>query len=400
MRAQKGPKGRIAILTGGGDVPGLNPAIRAITYRAIREGFDVVGIRRGWAGLIEVKRDQEADNSHAVMPLTKDLVESFARTGGTFLHSSRTRPSAVPGKDVPDIMKNRYSGEVNDLTSEVIANLEFLDVDYLVPIGGDDTLSYGVELERNGVPVVAVPKTMDNDVPGTDYCIGFSTCVSRTINLANQMRTSAQSHERVMVVEVFGRYAGYTSLLPTLAGAAHRCLIPESPADIEKVTEIILEDRANNPQRSATVLVSEGATLAGGEMSILGGEKDMFGHAKLGGIGQQVSALIKQLSPKYNDGRKVDMIAMNLGYLVRSGDPDSLDSIVPLVFGNLAVDHILRGDTGRMVALRNGRYDSVPIDTVVAYKKVVDVERFYDAERYRPTYDAFELQPMFVVGAS
>ena len=396
----KGKKGRIGILTGGGDVPGLNPAIRAVTVRAIREGFEVVGIRRGWAGLVDIVRDAKADNSACVMRLDKDIVNHYARTGGTFLHSSRTRPSAVPRKDVPAHLRDTYKAEKNDLTDEVVANLEFLGIDHLIPIGGDDTLSYGVELGRRGVPLVAIPKTMDNDVPGTDYCIGFGTCVTRTINVVNQLKTSAASHERMMVVEVFGRYAGFTALLPTIAGAANRCVIPEWKFDIDLLSEILVEDRNQHPDKYSVCLVSEGAMLEGGEMLFKGAEKDQYGHAKLGGIGAQVSALVKERAPKHNDGRKIDMISMDLGYTVRSGDPDALDSIVPMAFRNLAVDLLLRGDDGRMVALRNGRYDSVPIDTVVAYKKVVDVEKFYDTERYRPTYASFELQPMLVLGAA
>ena len=397
---KKGKNGRIGILTGGGDVPGLNPAIRAVTFRAIREGYDVVGIRRGWAGLVDVVRDADADNSHCVMPLDKDIVNHYARTGGTFLHSSRTRPSAVPKKDVPAHLRGTYDDEKNDLSDEVVANLEFLGIDYLIPIGGDDTLSYGVELGRRGVPLVAIPKTMDNDVPGTDYCIGFGTCITRTVNIVNQLRTSAASHERIMIVEVFGRYAGFTALLPTIAGAAHRCVIPEWKFDIDRLTEILVEDRNQHPDKYSVCLVSEGAAMEGGDMLFKGSETDQYGHAKLGGIGDQVSALVKERAPAYNDGRKIDMISMDLGYMVRSGDPDMLDSIVPMAFGNLAIDLLQRGDVGRMVALRNGRYDSVPIDTVVAYKKVVDVEKFYDTERYRPTYASFELQPMLVLGAA
>jgi ATP-dependent phosphofructokinase / diphosphate-dependent phosphofructokinase len=397
---EKGKRGRIGILTGGGDVPGLNPAIRAVTVRAVRDGFDVVGLRRGWAGLIEVVRDEQADNQSCCIHLTKEMVNHYARTGGTFLHSSRTRPSAVPLKDVPAHLRDRYTDEKNDLTEEVLANLEFLGIDYLVPIGGDDTLSYGVELGHKGVPLVAIPKTMDNDVPGTDYCIGFSTCVTRTINLTNQMKTSAASHERIMIVEVFGRYAGFTSLLPTIAGAANRCMIPEWEADVEKLTEILVEDRDQHPDKYSVCLVSEGATIKGEEMMFKGSETDQYGHAKLGGIGDRVAALVKQFAPRFNEGRKIDMISMDLGYNVRSGDPDAIDSIVPMAYGNLALDLIERGDFGRMVSLRNGRYDSVPIDTVVAYKKLVDVPRFYDTERYRPTYASFELAPMLVLGAA
>ncbi len=394
----KGKKGRIGILTGGGDIPGLNQAIRAVTLRALREGFDVVGVRRGWAGLVELVRDEGADNTACWLPLSEALVNRHVYVGGTFLHSSRTRPSAVPANDVPEHLRHKYTAEKNDLTPEVLANLEYLGIDYLVPMGGDDTLSYGVELGRHGFPVVAVPKTMDNDVPGTDYCMGFSTCVTRTIEYAQQVRTSAASHERIVVLEVFGRYAGFTALLPTLAGAAHRCLIPEHKFDMERVAELLVNDRNAHPDKLAVCLVSEGAMPEGGEMVFMGGEKDQYGHAKLGGIGQNVSAMIKELSPQFNGGRKIDMISMNLGYLVRSGAPDAIDSIVPVAYGNLAVDLLLRGETGRMVALKDGHYDSVPIDTVVAFKKLVDVDKFYDTDLCRPKFDAFEHQPMLVFG--
>jgi 6-phosphofructokinase len=397
---RKGEKGRIGILTGGGDVPGLNPAIRAVTVRALSEGYEVVGIRRGWAGLVHLVREDGADNSEWALPLTRELVEREAYTGGTFLHSSRTRPSAVPLKEVPARARDRYSAERNDLTPEVLANLEYLGIDALVPIGGDDTLSYGVELGRAGFPVVALPKTMDNDVPGTDYCMGFGTCVSRTIQLARQLTSSAASHERIVVLEVFGRYAGFTALLPTFAGAAQRCVIPEQPFSIERLAELVVADRNANPDRLAVCLVSEGAAPEGGEMSFTGGEKDQYGHAKLGGIGDQVSRAVRELSPRFNGGRVIDMISMNLGYLVRSGAPDAIDCIVPTAYGNLAVDLLLRGETGRMVALRDGRYGSVPIDEVVATKKVVDVERYYDRERYRPRYTALELSPMLVLGGA
>jgi len=396
----KGKKGTIGILTGGGDIPGLNPAIRAVTLRALREGFDVIGIRRGWAGLVEIVRDADADNGACWLSLSEDLVERYGYSGGTFLHSSRTRPSAVPAKDVPAHLQGTYAAEKNDLTPEVLANLEFLGIDYLVPMGGDDTLSYGVELGRHGFPVVAVPKTMDNDVPGTDYCMGFSTCVSRTIALAHQVTSSAASHERIVVLEVFGRYAGFTALLPTLAGAADRCVIPEWKFDLERLAELLVADRNACPDKYAVCLVSEGAMPEGGEMVFQGGETDQYGHAKLGGIGDRVSAKIKELSPRFNDGRKIDMISMNLGYLVRSGAPDAVDAIVPTVYGNLAVDLILRGETGRMVALTDGKYGSVPIGDVVATKKLVDVARCYDTERYRPKYDGLAGLPMMVLGGA
>jgi 6-phosphofructokinase 1 len=396
----KGKRGTIVILTGGGDIPGLNPAIRAVTLRALREGFEVIGLRRGWAGLVDIVREDGADNGGCWLPLTEDLVEQYGYVGGTFLHSSRTRPSAVPAGDVPGHLKGRYSAEKNDLTNEVLENLRFLGVDYLVPMGGDDTLSYGVELGRRGFPVVALPKTMDNDVPGTDYCMGFSTCVTRTIQLARQVTSSAASHERIVVLEVFGRYAGFTALLPTLAGAADRCVIPEYRFDMERLAELLVADRNAHRDKYSVCLVSEGAMPEGGEMVFMGGEKDQYGHAKLGGIGANVSAKVKELSPRYNSGKKIDMISMNLGYLVRSGPPDAMDTIVPTVYGNMAVDLLLRGETGRMVALRDGRYDSVPIETVVASKKVVDVERSYDIDRYRPRYDGLAGLPMLALGAA
>ncbi len=393
----KTKKGTIGILTGGGDVPGLNPAIRAITIRALREGFDVIGIRRGWAGLIDIIRDKKADNSANFQSLTKEIVNRAGRTGGTFLHTSRTRPSHVSKASVPEHLKSEYNEEKNDLTPEVIKNLEWLGIDYLIPIGGDDTLSYGVHMYQKGLKVVAIPKTMDNDVPGTDYCIGFSTCVTRTIAMANSLRTVGGSHERFMVLEVFGRYAGFTAMLPTMAGAANRCIIPEHPFDIEHLTEILVEDRNENPSKYSIALVSEGAVFKGGEMVFENVEKDAYGHAKLGGIGDMVSAKLKELSPKYNHGQKIDIINQKLGYLVRCGDPDAIDSIIPMAYGNMALDLLLNKMDGRLVVLKNGRYDNVPISIVTSKKKVVDVRKYYDTERLRPFYHSFEMQPMFIM---
>ncbi len=393
----KKKKGVIGILTGGGDVPGLNPAIRAVTLRAIRGGYDVIGIRRGWAGAIDMIRDRKADNSENFQLMTEELVNKIGRTGGTFLHTSRTRPSHVSQGNVPAHLKNTYTEKVNDLTPEVIKNLEFLGIDFLIPIGGDDTLSYGVRLHKEGVKVVAIPKTMDNDVPGTDYCIGFSTCITRTINLTNAMRTSAGSHERFLVVEVFGRYAGFTAMLPTMAGAANRCVIPEYKFNIDHLTELLCEDRRRNPSRYAVVLVSEGATFEGGDMIFQGKAKDAYGHAKLGGIGDQVAEKLKELSPRYNNGKPINIISQKLGYIVRAGDPDAIDSIVPMAYGNLAFELIQQGFCGRLVVLRKGRYEDVPIDVVSSSKKVVDVNKYYNTERYRPLYQSFELKPMFIM---
>jgi 6-phosphofructokinase 1 len=344
-------KGVIGILTGGGDVPGLNPAIRAVTFRALREGYEVIGIRRGWAGLVDVVREKDADNSNNFQLLTEEVVNRAGRTGGTFLHTSRTNPSKVKRDRLPPMLQERYTDNVNDLTEEVLKNIDFLGIDYLIPIGGDDTLSYGVRMYQEGVKVVAIPKTMDNDVPGTDYCIGFSTCVTRTIELANGLRTVGGSHERIVVLEVFGRYAGFTAMLPTMAGAAHRCVIPEYKFDIERLTELLMQDRSHNPSRYSVVLVSEGAMFEGGEMVFEDRSTDAYGHMKLGGIGDR----------------------------------------------NLALDLILKKVHGRLVVLKNGRYDNTPIDIVTSTKKTVNVDRFYNRERLRPKFESFEMTPLFIM---
>ena len=397
MANLKKSKGTIGILTGGGDVPGLNPAIRAVTIRAIREGFDVIGIRRGWKGLVDLVRDPKVDNSHAYIHLTEDIVNKAGRTGGTFLHTSRTNPTSMEKANVPRHLQDTYNQEINNLVPEVIKNLEFLGIDHLIPIGGDDTLSVAVELYRKGVKVIAIPKTMDNDVPGTDYCIGFSTCVTRTIQMVNNLRTTAGSHERFLVVEVFGRYAGFTAMLPTMAGAAHRCVIPEYQFDIERLTELLSYDRTKNPSRYSVVLVSEGAMFKGGEMVFENQQKDAFGHAKLGGIGDMVAAKLKELSPNYNGGKPINVVNQKLGYLVRGGDPDAIDAIVPMAYGNLALDLIMQKVDGRLVVLKNGRYDNIPIEFIAQNKKVVNVKKYYNIDRLRPFYKSFEMNPLFIM---
>ena len=394
---QQKNRGIIGILTGGGDVPGLNPAIRAVTIRALREGYKVIGIKRGWGGLIDIVRDPQYDNSGNFFELTEEIVNKAGRTGGTFLHTSRTRASHVPKANVPKHLQDKYSDDINDLTPEVLKNLEFMGIDYLIPIGGDDTLSYAVRLSKESVKVVAIPKTMDNDVPGTDYCIGFSTCITRTIALTHDLRTSAGSHERILVLEVFGRYAGFTAMLPTLAGAANRCVIPEYEFNIERLTELLCEDRFTKPSKYSVVLVSEGATFSGGNMIFQSEETDMFGHKKLGGIGNMISQQLKELTPQFNHGQVINTITQRLGYLVRCGDPDALDSIVPMAYGNLALDLINKGLHGRLVILRNGRYDNAPIEIVTSSKKIVDVPKFYNTERLRPQYNSFEFMPQMIL---
>jgi 6-phosphofructokinase 1 len=397
MASGSGKRGVVGILTGGGDVPGLNPAIRAVTIRATRENYEVIGLRRGWAGLIDIVRDKDHDNSDNFQHLTEDLVNRAGRTGGTFLHTSRTNPSRVRKDDVPAHLRETYSAERNDLTPDVLKNLDWLGINYLIPVGGDDTLSYAVRLFQEGVKVIAIPKTMDNDVPGTDYCIGFSTCVTRIIEMANRLRTSAGSHERLLVLEVFGRYAGFTAMLPTMAGAANRCVIPEYKFNIDRLTELLIHDRAKNPSKYSVVLVSEGAMFEGGDMIFERDAKDAFGHQKLGGIGNIVSERIKELSSRYNSGKPLEVMNQSLGYLVRCGDPDAIDSIVPMAYGNLALDLLLTNVHGRLVVLRNGRYDNMPIDVVVATKKLVNVKDQYNTERLRPRYKSFEMKPLFIM---
>jgi 6-phosphofructokinase 1 len=392
-------KGVIGVLTGGGDVPGLNPAIRSVTIRARRAGYEVIGLRRGWLGAISIIRDKKADNSENFQVLTEEIVNRAGRSGGTFLHTSRTNPPKVKKDSVPGHLRDTYDKDTNDLTPEVIKNLDWLGIDYLIPIGGDDTLSFAHRLDKEGIKVVGIPKTMDNDVPGTDYCIGFSTCVSRTIELSNRLRTSAGSHERILVMEVFGRYAGFTAILPTMAGAADRCVIPEFKFDMEHLTELLCQDRDRNSSNYSVVIVSEGAMFEGGEMIMSDRATDAFGHMKLGGIGDLVSAELKELSPKFNKGKPINIINQRLGYIVRGGDPDALDSIVPTIYGNIAIDLILQGHHGRLVVLRNGRYDNIPIEVVTSTKKTVDVDKYYNKERLRPRYTDLERQPLLVMAS-
>ena len=390
-------KGTIAILTGGGDVPGLNPAIRAATIRANRNGYRVVGLRNGWEGIMKIDRTKTLENQEYCQILTEQNVQKIARTGGTFLHTSRTKPSKVVKEKVPEALREKYNADENDLTDEIIKNLEYLGIEYLVPIGGDDTLSYGLRLHEAGVRCVGIPKTMDNDVPGTDYCIGFSTCVTRTIEFSHQLRTCAGSHERLLVIEVMGRYAGYTALVPAMAGASDRCVIPEFEFDIERLTELMVKDRRDNESNYSVVLVSEGAMFGGAEMIFSNQEIDAYGHKKLGGIGDMVCAELMARAPKYNKGETIHTINQRMSYMTRSGQPDAIDSIVPMVYGNLAMDLIMEGKSGRMVCLKNGRYDHVPFEVVTEYEKKIDVERFYDTERYRPFYHNCMGMPQFIM---
>lgn len=380
---------RIAILTGGGDVPGLNPAIKAIVNRAIDNGYDVLGIRRGWMGLLQYNPEQ-ADNRQWVIPLDKESVRRVDRTGGTFLHTSRTNPAKVKDKEMPDFLREsgKKYDEAQDLTPHILKNIEKLGIDYLIPIGGDDTLGYGARLASEGMPVIGIPKTMDNDVFGTDYCIGFSTAVTRSVEFIHALRTSAGSHERIAVIELFGRNSGETSLIAAYLAGVDRALISEVPFDIQKLARLIMEDKCNNPSNYAMLTVSEGATVIAGEV-VESGQADAFGHRKLGGIGQYVGDTLKELTGQ-------NIIYQQLSYLMRSGAPDSLDLMVAANYAQLAMGLVERGTSGRLVCLQNGVYGDVPIARVMQGKKRVNVAELYDAEVYRPRVHHVAGMPMFL----
>jgi ATP-dependent phosphofructokinase / diphosphate-dependent phosphofructokinase len=384
----------IGILTGGGDVPGLNPAIKALALGAIEMGYRVVGIRRGWAGLLHYNLDEPSTHDYYIRPLTREAVRTIDRTGGTFLHTSRTNPQKVAPSAVPDYLKNSKWGksikdsENVDYTEYVMKVIEHLGIDVLCPIGGDDTLSFGVRLHREGIPVVALPKTMDNDVFGTDYCIGFSTAVTRSVEFITNMRTSVGSHERIGIVELFGRNSGETSLISAYLSYVDRAVISEVPFNIQKMADFLLEDKRNNPSNYAIMTISEGGIMEGGDV-IETGEADAYGHRKLGGVGEIAAEQIKKLTGQ-------NVMYQQLGYLMRSGAPDSLDRMVAMSYGNLAVQLIRRNETGKMVALHGGKYTTVPVEMVLAGKKRVDVTSFYDIENYRPKIRDFMGVPMFL----
>ena len=380
---------RIGILTGGGDVPGLNPCIKAVVNRVAHDGHEVVGLRRGWAALLQHDPSDPASATEWFQELTPAIVRTIDRTGGTFLHTSRTNPSRVRPGDVPGHLAARADGDGPfDFTDHALRVVESLGIDVLIPIGGDDTLSYALRMHDEGVPVIAIPKTMDNDVHGTDYCIGFSTAVTRGVQFIHNLRTSTGSHERIAVVELFGRYSGETSLVTAYLAGVDRAVISEVPFDVDRLGELLVRDKRANPSNYAMVTLSEGATLAGGEM-VLSGEADAYGHRKLGGIGELTAALLKERTGE-------EMIVQEVGYLMRSGAPDSLDLMVATNYAVMAADLALEGASGRMVALRNGTYTAVPISATREGVKRVDVDELYDAEAYRPKVRHVAGKPMFL----
>jgi 6-phosphofructokinase 1 len=381
---------KIGILTGGGDVPGLNPCIKALVYRAVEEGHEVIGIRRGWGGILNYNPSLSfKENALHAIVLDKNAVRTVDRSGGTFLHTSRTNPSNVKAKEVPEFLrKPEATGDKFDMTEHALKVVNALGIDVLVPIGGDDTQSYSERLHREGFPVVAIPKTMDNDVYGTDYCIGFSTAVSRSEQLIQSMRSSVGSHERIAVIELFGRNSGETSLMAAYLAAVDRAIISEVPFDCEKLAQLIMQDKRLNPSNYAMLTISEGAKMTGGEC-IETGEADAYGHKKLGGIGQMTADRLKKITGQ-------EMVYQQLGYLMRSGAPDSIDLMVGFNFANLALELINKQIYGRMLAIKKGVYTHVPLSLVTSGIKRVNVDEFYDIDNYRPNIKNLEGKPMFL----
>ncbi len=383
---------RIGILTGGGDVPGLNACMKAASTRILDEGYEIIGIKRGWSGLLNYNPDDKKTHEEIILPLTKTTVRTIDRTGGTFLHTSRTNPGKVRPKDMPVFLKGKFEHkdgtEPADCTVHTLRAIEHLHLDGLIAIGGDDTLSYAVRLHKEGVPVVCIPKTMDNDVYGTDYCIGFSTAVTRSVEFINSMRTPAGSHERIGVIELFGRYSGETSLISAYLAGVDRAIISEVEFDIDKLIRFLVKDRKENPSNYAIMTISEGAKPLGGEMSLTG-EADAYGHKKLGGIGQYIGSEIEKRSG-------VGVMVQQLGYLMRGGAPDALDRMVATTYGYLAADLLIQKKSGRMVALRDGKYTTISASMITEGKKCVDVDELYDVEKYRPKVAHLLGKPMFL----
>lgn len=384
---------RIGILTGGGDVPGLNPCIKAVVYRATEQSAEVLGIRRGWAGFLNYNPDDPQEHDKQVIALNRLNTRTIDRSGGTFLHTSRTNPANVRKKDIPPFLRTSEYEKLGkddrvDFTPHVLRVIEKLGIDVLITIGGDDTQSYAVRMHKEGVPVIAIPKTMDNDVFGTDYCIGFSTAVTRSVDFITALRTVAGSHERIAVVELFGRNSGETSLISAYLAGVDRAIISEVPFDVEKLARFLMEDKAHNPSNYAIMTISEGAHLIGGQV-VEYGEEDAYGHKKLGGIGEITQQALKKLTG-------VDMVYQQVAYLMRSGEPDALDRMVAISYANLATDLALKKEFGKMVALREGKYTTVPIETITQGVKRVDVDELYDAENYRPKVAHLLGKPMFL----
>jgi 6-phosphofructokinase 1 len=390
MEKKRERRPTIAILTGGGDVPGLNPCIKALVYRADSEGIKIMGIKRGWAGILEYNPNAPHESHKYIQELTPQEVRTIDRSGGTHLHTSRTNPSATRKKDVSNLLRKRFKKgkDKMDFTSTVLKNLEHLEIDAIIPIGGDDTLSFADRLNKEGYPVIAIPKTMDNDVFGTDYCIGFSTAITRSVGFIHALRTSTGSHERIAVIELFGRYCGETSLISAYLAGVDRAIISEVPFEPKRLARLIVQDKRANPKNYAMITVSEGAQMVGGEM-LLSGDSDAYGHRKLGGIGEETGVVLKELTGE-------DVLYQRLSYLMRSGTPDSLDLMVAVNYANMAIDLFLKKVFGRLVALSRGIYTDIPLSTVTTGQKRVDIRELYDVESYRPKIRHVAGKPMFL----
>ncbi|HEY8712804.1 MAG TPA: 6-phosphofructokinase [Thermoanaerobaculia bacterium] len=382
---------RIGILTGGGDVPGLNAAIKSFVWR-LDDSQEILGLRRGWASLLNIIPDEKADNSAWITPLTRMNTRAIDRTGGTVLHTSRVNPSISKAEDIPGHLRGQMQKRDErgrfDMTDAALRTINFLKLDALVALGGDGTLTFARRLDKEGVPIIAIPKTMDNDVYGTDYCLGFSTAVTRSVGFINDLRTGAGSHERYLIVELFGRDSGETCLLASYLASTDRAVIAEVPFECERLYAMLERDKRDNPSNYAVVAISEGATMVGGR-TIETGEADAYGNRRLGGIGGVLSDFLEKRS-------REKVIYQRLAYLMRSGVPDSLDQLVAFNFGSLAADLVKRGEAGKMIAVVDGRYNAVPIDIGAMAKKRVDVDRFYDAEEYRPKIADVMGMPMFL----
>jgi 6-phosphofructokinase 1 len=380
---------RIGILTGGGDVPGLNACIKAVVNRVLDDGHNVLGIRLGWGGLLLCQPDDPASVSKYTMVLDQQAVRTIDRTGGTVLHTSRTNPAKVSRDDIPPFLDDGTENDkVRDFTPHILEVIDKLGLDALIPIGGDDTLSYALRLHDEGVPIVAIPKTMDNDVHGTEYCIGFSTAVTRSVGVIHSLRTSAGSHERLAVIELFGRYSGETCLVSAYLAGVDRAVISEVPFDPEKLGRLLVHDKATNPSNYAMLTISEGAQVVGGEV-ILRGREDAFGHKKLGGIGAIAGDLLREITGEH-------IIYQQVAYMMRSGSPDSLDLMVAINYAVMAADLAVGRSFGRMVALRNGIYTNVPLTVTREGVRRVDVGELYDVENYRPKVRHVDGKPMFL----
>lgn len=382
---------RIGILTGGGDVPGLNPCIKAVTWRAGERGWEVLGFRRGWAGPLFYNPDDPEGSEQYLHRLDRDAVRTIDRTGGTVLHTSRTDPRRIREERLPAFLRGRLKPGADgmvDCTPHILRVMEHLAIDVMVTIGGDGTLSFSAHLHRQGLKLVSIPKTMDNDVFGTDYCIGFSTAVSRSVEHINALRTSTGSHERIAVIELFGRNSGETALLASYLADADRALIAEVPFDVGRLARMIVADRADNPSNYAMIVVSEGAKMHGGEL-VEHGAADDHGRRRLGGIGEMLGEEITRLTG-------IDTISQSLGYLMRAGAPDALDQMVAKSYGTLAVQMIAEGRTGLMTVVHDGKYGVVAADTCLSGKRRVDVAALYDAENYRPRIAHVHGKPMFL----